>query len=486
MKKQPTQNNIPSSVQRTISTQETAAYHHQLLDKISQHPSLLTPVSPDTPKLMPFNGYYMLGNATGAFFAVDTNMVISPTSPEPVFDLTLIISLDGKSATRYAFTGTFDGTTLTQNWETGLSINLCFSRMTESFGLVAAFTGSIALPGQPAVSVSGATYNNPIPASLFAGDYYYLPSTGSKSPIKVMSIGSGNQLQYDNGSNSGLLVPVTSYIYNLNMYFFTFMQGGQGGAQVNLIMGTAADQGFACNDMTTGAARSLVTIPNAQKPAIELYDLSGSLLADFSGYYPIQAVTSPASPASSLSASAFVSIQAQYATVLPNTGWDLNFVLISVSLNGTSSQAYYFNPLTMSFDGQTLNMPQQGITLKLNRKYNPQNGSLVSMSGTINSQAISGYTLFNPVPLSAFAGLPMMNSQYEKLIVNNDNSVTYNGTNMNSIIYVPLMYILAYPADNPTVVMSFGTDGIHGNACIVTVNANTPDLKTSSVWAIPS
>ena len=160
--------------------------------------------------------------------------------------------------------------------------------------------------------------------------------------------------------------------------------------------------------------------------------------------------------------------------------------MISVSLDGVTSQGCYFNPFTMSFDGETLNMPQQGITLKLTREYNPQNGSLVSMSGTINGQTISAFTLFNPVPLSVFGGVPMTDSKGDKLTVNNDNSVTYNGTNMNSIIYVPLMYILAYPVDNPTVVMSFGTDGTHGNACIVTVNANTANPNTTSVWAIPS
>lgn len=454
---------------------EIEAYHHQLMDQINQQPSFVIPVNPDTPKLMPYNGYYTL-NPTGAFFAVDTNMVVHPTSPEPVFYLTLIVSLDGTSATRYAFSGTFDGTTLTQDWETsGLSINLTFTRTVGSYGPVAACSGSITLPGQPAVSVSGTTYNNPIPASLFAG-VYYSSAPGSTSPIQVMSIGSDNQLNYDNGSNSGLLNPVTTYMYNMNMYYFTFMQGTD---TVGLIMGTAAEQGFACNNMTENSSvpRSLLTLPTAQKPALELYDLSGCQLADFSGYYPIQHASSPL---------AFVSIQAQYATLLPNTSWDLNFVVISVSLDGVTSQGYYFNPFTMSFDGETLDMPTQKITLKLTREYILKNGSLVSLSGTIKGQPISGFTLFNPVPLSVFGGVPMTDSSGDTLTVNNDNSVTYNGTNMSSIIYVPLMYILAYPADNPTVVMSFGTDGTHGNTCIVTVDANTANPKITTVRAIPS
>ncbi|GKT01710.1 hypothetical protein AVKW3434_19995 [Acidovorax sp. SUPP3434] len=470
---------IQSSVRRSAATQDTEAYYQQLLGRIAENPGVLIPADADTQALMPFNGYYPLANAVGAFFAVDTNMVVHPQAAAPFFDLTLIVSLDGKTATRYAFTGTFDGTTLSQTWETGgLSIQLTFTRPQGGFGPVASCSGTIALPGQAAVPVVGSTYNNPIPASLFAGDYF-----DEDSGSKVAHIGADNQLQYDGGTNTGTLAPVTTYLYNLNMYFFTFMQGS---AKVNLIMGTAAEQGFACNNMISGTggslvSRSLVTIPKAQKPALELYDLSSCQLADFSGYYTIQGTA-----AQPLQPTAFVSIQSQYATVLPDTGWDLNFVMISVSLDGVTSQGYYFNPFTMSFKGGTLSMPDQGITLELTRGYSAGNGALASLSGTIGGQAITGSTLFNPVPLSAFQGAPMTNSQSDTLTVNNDNEVHYNGTDMDSIIYVPLMYILAYPASNPTVVMSFGTDGTHGNACIVTTQANTADRKTTSVWGIPS
>ena len=435
---------------------------------------IIAPPNPDTPKLMPFNGYYTLGNATGAFFAVDTNMHVNPDSPDPVFELTLIISLDGTCATRYPFTGTFDGTTLIQNWE-GLSIFLIFTRTVENSGPVATCAGSIALPGQTPVPVSGNTYNNPIPASLFAGDYYVSPK--DTAPIKVMSIGSNNQLYYDNGSNNGNLSPVPTYKYNMNMYYFQFKQGSE---QVNLIMGTAGNKGFACNNMTIGTSlvvRSLFTIPESPTPPIELYDLSGVTLAYFSGYYATPGEMFPL---------AFVSIQAQYATLIPGTDLDLNFVMISISQDGLTSTAYYFNPLTMSFDGETLSMPQQGITLTLKRAYNPQNGSLVTLSGSIYDQSLSGSNLFNPVPLSVFGGLPLTNSQGDTLTVNNDNSVTYNDTVMNGIIYVPLMYILAYPAQKPEVVMSFGTDGTKGTACIVTTDVDTSSPVTTSVWSNPS
>jgi hypothetical protein len=292
-----------------------------------------------------------------------------------------------------------------------------------------------------------------------------------------MSIGSNNQLYYDNGSNSGNLSPVTTYKYNMNMYYFQFMQGSE---QVDLIMGTAGHKGFACNNMTIGTslvARSLLTIPESPTPPIELYDLSGVTLADFSGYYATPTEMFPL---------AFVSIQAQYATVFPGTDFDLNFVMISISQDGLTSTAYYFNPLTMSFDGETLSIPQQGITLTFQRAYNPQNGSLVALSGSIWDQSLSGSNLFNPVPLSVFGGLPLTNSQGDTLTVNNDNSVTYNDTVMNAIIYVPLMYILAYPVQNPQVVMSFGTDGTKGTACIVTTDVDTSNPVTTTVWSNPS
>ena len=476
MKKKPVKNILPS-MQRSAPPVELATYHDQLISQMSQQPPVFPTVNPDTPKLMHFNGYYRLDHAPGAFFAVDTNMVVTTKShkSQPHFDLTLIISLDGTEAKRYPFKGKFNGTTLhqTSKESTELSINLTFTRTAESYGRVAACRGTITLPGQSSVSVSGFTYNNPIPASLYAGTYYTIRPDGTQ--IKVMKIGSDNQLSYDNGSNSGQLSPVTNYVYNMNMYYFTF---GQGADKTRLIMGTAANKGLACNNMVIGESpRSLLTIPNAETPKIEFYDLSSCQLADFSGYYPIPSKKNPL---------AFVSIQAQYATILPNTQWDLNFVMISVSLDGVKSHGYYFDPFTMKFDHETLHMPEQGISLKLIRKYDSENGSLVSIKGTIKGQEVSGFTPFNPVPLSAFEGLPMTNSQHDKLTVNNDNSVTYNETKMNSIIYVPLMYILAYPTDSPSVVMSFGTHETHGNTCIVTEDANTENPKTVVVQAIPS
>jgi len=132
--------------------------------------------NPDTPLLMPFNGYYAL-SSTGAFFAVDTNMLISQ-SKKPVYDLCLLISLDGVTSARFPFTGTFDGTNLIQKSSTAdeADIELTFTRTDAVYGTTASITGTITLPGKPAANVNGSTYNNPIPATLFAGDYSYIPT----------------------------------------------------------------------------------------------------------------------------------------------------------------------------------------------------------------------------------------------------------------------------------------------------------------------
>lgn len=86
----------------------------------------------------------------------------------------------------------------------------------------------------------------------------------------------------------------------------------------------------------------------------------------------------------------------------------------------------------------------------------------------MNNKSVTGFTLFNPVPLTVFGGVPMTNSKGDTLTIKSNTEVIYNGVTMNDIIYVPVMYILAYPVENPTTMMSFGTNGLSGNTCIVT------------------
>jgi hypothetical protein len=78
----------------------------------------------------------------------------------------------------------------------------------------------------------------------------------------------------------------------------------------------------------------------------------------------------------------------------------------------------------------------------------------------------------------------MTGAHDKSLTITNDNEVVYCGTTLDSIIYVPLMYILAYPIKDSTVVMSLGTNGLKGNACIVIENPRTTP-ETYFVYAIP-
>lgn len=457
---------------------EELSNYHSLLAQQCNDPKVQLTINPDTTKLLPFNGYYTLNAANGAFLAIDTNMVVQP-NVAPVYIITLLISLDGVTSARYDFSGTFDGTHLAQQ-ANGLTIDLVFTRPTGAYGPTVNCSGSITLPGKTAVSVSGNTYNNPIPADLFIGDFY-----NSTAPTqKVMSIQANNVLMYDGGTSNGVLQTVPSYVYNMNMYYFSFQQGE---TMVKLIMGTAAAQGFACNNMSvTGASvvsRSLLTIPKAA-PITEIPYIENTQLPDFSGYYQIPQANAPL---------AFLSVQAQYITLSEKWDWDVYLVMISYSLDGVTSKGFcvdlskgmIFNNAT-----NTLTVPaskgQDALTLTFTRSYNPTTGSLVNVTGTINNLPISGSTLFNPVPLSAFGGVPLTNKNGDKMTINNDNSVTFNDTIYNSIIYVPLMYIVAAPVKNTNLVLSLGTDGLRGNACIVTIatldNATNPVI--SAVYAI--
>jgi hypothetical protein len=459
------------SVEQAVSspTLELASYHQEMTEKYEGVKPDAVSLSPDALSLIAFNGYYTLNSAVGAFFAIDTNMYVQSGATTPIYDVTLLISLDGKKSARYPFTGTFDGTHLVQLSAAmeGCSIDLTFNRKVGNDGTTANCSGSITLPGMSSKNVSGFTYNNPIPASLFAGEYYekeplYINQNGKYEKesvaIPVMRIDSNNHVFYDFGSNDGNLKPVLSYSYNMNMYYFTFSVGNQ---ITNLIMGTAAEGGFACNNMVENStskaisSRNLQTIPFPTQESIEIPNLSSNELAKFSGYYQL----------TSIDPKAFISIQAEYIPVLGSI--DIYVVKIGVSLDGISSTGYYFDAEKMSFANNTLTMTDQSITIVFDREYNATQKSLVTITGTIGDQKVAGYTLFNPVPLSAFGGLPMTNSNGDSLTVVSDSEVIYNGVTMKSILYVPIMYILANPWDAPTTVMSFGTSGLKGNTCIV-------------------
>lgn len=443
--------------------------------------------------LMLWNGYYTLSAsgpdaasesvATGAFFAIDANMVVTPALSEPYLDVTLIVSLDGKHANRFRFDSAFDGKTLVQTNKYGLRIELSFVRNADTYGAVATCTGTITLPGSTEVTVTGQTYNNPIQATLFAGKYY--ASTSGSAPVEVMEIGANYQLRYDFGSNDGVLMAVPAYVYNLNMYYFLFPQQE---SYVHLIMGTSGNKGFACNDMCDGSAnpvRSLLTIPDAPTIWPNILGEPDIDLVNFSGYYPLTYANGPdrCTPAG------FVSIQAQYSTWLPGHSADCYMVLISWSFDGVQSQGCYFDRINnnMSYKDGELTIPEFGVKLTLTRSYDARTNALVKLEGVIGKTFVTGFTPFNPVPLTAFGGLSLSNASGDCLTIQGNNSVIYNGQENQSVIYVPLMYILAYPALFTDVVMSLGTDGTHGTACIVTTNVNEPQpqWQTTAVWSLP-
>lgn len=451
---------------------ELASYHSKLIEK---HQNIdLSPALPNAEELalMQFNGYYSLNLLSpGAFFAVDTNVVVT-SGKAPVNDLALLISLDGKTSQRFALEGTFENNVLTQGMESGdgLYVKLTFFRSENGESTTATCSGTIRLPNQEEVQVSGMTYNNPIPVSLFTGNYFAL-----KDPTHpVVQIQSKGGLLYDDNSGSGLQ-PVASYCYNMNMYFFSFDMA-ETNESVRLIMGSSLTGGLVCscmaidNDSKSVSSLSLQMITSPNEQPFGFPNLNSRALAKFSGYYQINS-----------SPGAFVCIQGQYVNAIG----DDYVVLIGVSLDGVISNGYYFEESKMSFENNVLSIPEHSITLTFKKEYNASTGSLASLNGNIGSKTITGETLFNPVPLSAFGGATMTDQNGLAMSIVSDNELIFSGKNfattMTNILYVPVMYILAYPAENPTIVLSFGTDGLHGNTCIVTDNNSI-----QTVYAIPS
>lgn len=93
--------------------------HNQLRELYSETTNGIT--EPATQSLKAYNGYYALkgaGTAAGAFFTVDTNMIVT-NDGLPVYHVSLIISLNGTQSHIFSFTGssaTFDEASDTFNW----------------------------------------------------------------------------------------------------------------------------------------------------------------------------------------------------------------------------------------------------------------------------------------------------------------------------------------------------------------------------------
>lgn len=448
----------------TAPTGELANYHQQIIDTYKNSKPGEIKMTADSQALMAFNGYYALGNAPGAFFAVDTNVLVIDAQPAPLYFLDLLISLDGKNPKRFRFTGTFSNNKLVQD-DAELNINLAFVRADSSNSITASCSGTITLPGQASTDVTGTTYNNPIPSILFSGNYY-VPENSAANAITAqpaMIIKEDYQILFDNFANNGVLEQVPFYVYNMNMYFFTAIASNH--ECVFLIMGSAAEGGLVCNNMClNGTSRSVQTIAAPVMAKLNKANANSAELAQYSGYYQLSAIAP----------GAFLSIQGEY-TVTNATAVPAYKVKIAVSIDGTTASGWYFEDATMTFLNNTLTINDQSISITFTREYNNLLNSLVTITGNImQHNNVAGYTLFNPVPLSAFGGATMTDSKGNSLTVVSDSEVIYvNGTTkvsttMDNIVYVPIMYILANPSVNSTTEMSFGTNGLNGNTCIVT------------------
>jgi hypothetical protein len=435
--------------------------------------------------LAAFNGYYALDGAPGAFFAIDANVHVVAQPYSQTLSIDLLFCLDGKTSYSVPFDGQFDGIRLTQQFG-GLTLDLTFSRPACGFGPTARVSGGLVYQisewNRVTLPMSGTTYNNPIPMSLFAGDYYQ-PGTNGAPPLAVakISVDSGGQvaIAYDWGQGKGLLLPVAEFTYNCNMYYYTLADASHplGPTSPRLIMGTAVGQGFACNDIDLAAvtlSRLLYTIPASTAPTPPATSPPNAEdLAAFSGYYPLDAIAP----------GAFLSIGGQYLTGSGQIGYQ---VAIGYSFDGQSSTSFFFDS-SMTFDPASGVLTTPDLTVTFTRGYDPATSTLASVTGVVGGQTAAGRTPFNPVPLSAFGPAQLTNTSGPTSVqVTSDTSVLFvdsGGTEyvLTEFICVPLMYIVGSTVNGQELILSFGTDGPRGIACIVTLGT-----AVSSVWALPN
>lgn len=436
-------------------------------------------------ELAAFNGYYALDGAPGAFFAIDANVHVVAQPYTQTLSVDLLFCLDGITSFGVPFDGQFDGIRLTQRLG-GLTLDLTFSRPASGFGPTAKVSGGLVyhLSERTHVTLpmSGTTYNNPIPMALFAGDYS-LPSANGASAVPVASIvvDTGGQvtIAYDWGQGNGILQPVPQFTYNCNMYYFILADAARppSATSPRLIMGTAVGKGFACNDIDVAAAtlsRLLYTIPASSTPTPPATSPPNAEdLAAFSGYYPLDAIAP----------GAFLSIGGQYLNLGGQIGYQ---VAIGYSFDGQTSTSFFFDP-PMTFDPASGILTTPDLTVTLTRGYDPVTSTLASVTGVVGGQRAAGRTPFNPVPLSAFGPARLTHTSGPTAVqVTSDTSVLFvdsSGTEhaLTDFICVPLMYIVGSTVNGQELILSFGTDGQRGIACIVTLGT-----AVTSVWALPN
>jgi hypothetical protein len=204
----------------------------------------------DVGKLTAFTGYYSMNVAPGAFLSIDTTEQRSTSPILPTTAIAINVSMNGKSATTYAFGdgATFDGVKLNIPGK----LTLDFTREYKNGHLVT-FSGTIG-----SANVKGETYYNPVPLSAFIGDYYDVETSKL-----ALSIKSESEILFDYSiySSPGELQLVTSYHYVPAMFVLTF--SGKSSAQpksFTLMLGTASKSGLACSIQGGGTPRFAVSI----------------------------------------------------------------------------------------------------------------------------------------------------------------------------------------------------------------------------------
>lgn len=490
-----------------------AEHHEQLAKKYEGVAPNSIVTDSDTDQLMPFNGYYGLeiDGVSGAFFTVDTNMHMALNATTPIYDISLIVCLDGVNSHMFDFTtggGTFDGSKLrlvSPAVNGGYDIEMVFTRegLGSDMGVTANISGHITLPGATKIKVTGSTYNNAIPYEQYIGTYHE-EFIGIPSGHKALEIQPEYVLMYDYGNNANPATKVPSYTYNFNMYFFSITKKVDNNKDLqssHLIMGTSSKAGLVCNDMisvakigeksTSVVPRLLQTIEIGEKIATtNALNENSDALGAFSGYYPLPM----------LAPGAFLSIEAIY-TISDEVTTSPCEVQIGLSVDGKVSKMYTFDS-TMSFiDGNlSINTNSTPITsilsINFKREYvtNGLFGTLVTITGTVTGKKVEkAFTPFNPVPLKGFGGSPMTGPNQEVLTISEtSNSLTWSENSVTNSVksykYVPIMYILVWKIDEagvPTkggkdsIVLSFGTDGGRGNTTIVTrYNGKIPTPPT--------
>jgi len=408
-----------------VPVKELTKYHRAIEEKYKEMTEREKMTTKQAEALMSFTGWYAMDSSTGSYLH------------KPYHDVSFVICMDGKTATRYAFTGSFEGGRLKQKTAGG-DIDLQFARpdLRTSNGVVATFKGSIFALEEP-LEVQGSTYNCPTTYDTFIGKYYL-----KENKVLVMEIKPDYKISYDFGFG---LQQVPTFAFNLNMWFFSFFQNLQ---LVFLIMGCGAGKGLACNDTTDYiSSRSLYSIPDAPIPSNK--PVSNNItksLADLSGYYQL-----------TIHEGAFLSIQGICKSINHEKCWT---VKIGVSTDGITSKEYFFDT-TMTFRNNTLKTPD--LELTFDHGYNKANGTVCAVQGSfMGYKDVKGYNRFNPIPLSAFGGVPLVGIfGINKMMVSSDQ-ITYNGTVIANFEYVPLMFIFAGLQENAECIVSFGSTAEKG------------------------